>query len=818
MTSPDHPISSNKPLTSVAARRPKSPRAAGSGHHATRAILLACMLGALLAHVPPGGARGAVGSMGRAYRAAGQVAGAAQVIVPQGDFAWVGLGPRVGVIDVSNVEDPRLLGLSPVLPGVVSDLAIQGERGVLVTAAGSVHVLDLSDRSTPRILQEVTLPGPATDVVLHAGHAYVRYLLGPEEPPVPPPAAVAVVAPFEAGGPGLLDTNLLPPGQNAYDLAVAAGALAISVTRERHAEVPLRDAALRVYGLEDPATPRFLVERKHRAWMRLASGSDRRGDDGAVSSAGSATSRLLHGVGDTYMVLDLSRPDAPELVADGATALGLSAHQLRDLRTAVTMQGSLYVTQRGGGIGRVSPSPVPAGTPPISMDTALPGVFAGGFAALGRRLIVSFQDGRIGTIVPTQPEALVGVVERPGSVTGVALMGADERWLVGGGTSGRAVFDRTGDAWSPTVAFTHHDSRCREGLRADGKTLVERYCGDGAEYAAQTLDSLLRPEARAPIAYVGSRRKRPPGGYDVADERLALLDLAIPNSPRDPDKQWLRLYDLVDPDNPVPLSEVELEGEAIDVALEGELAVAVRYHGIPLVFFNEAVNMALDVVDTSRPEELRQIGRIQELGGEPGYAWWLPIVDTWRDKAYVVVPIGPSEPVAEQRFKLIVVDLSVPQLPVERGSMELPGVPVGIVASREHALIDLSCHQEGDACGVLVVSLVDPEQPEVIGHLPHDGGVRVSRDGVVVGPDNNVYVAAGDLGILTYLPPLGPAPPTVTPRATRTPTATPTELATPGRPWPDHVLALPWLRARPSTISPIRPSLHPLCRPAVPQQ
>jgi hypothetical protein len=54
----------------------------------------------------------------------GQVGGVSRAVAVAGDIAYLGVGPRLVALDVSNPAAPVLLGRSAVLPGVINAVVV----------------------------------------------------------------------------------------------------------------------------------------------------------------------------------------------------------------------------------------------------------------------------------------------------------------------------------------------------------------------------------------------------------------------------------------------------------------------------------------------------------------------------------------------------------------------------------------------------------------------------------------------------------------------------------------------------------------------
>jgi hypothetical protein len=49
----------------------------------------------------------------------GQIGGATLAVAVQGDYAYLGMGPRLVVLDISDPANPTMMGQSPVFPDIV---------------------------------------------------------------------------------------------------------------------------------------------------------------------------------------------------------------------------------------------------------------------------------------------------------------------------------------------------------------------------------------------------------------------------------------------------------------------------------------------------------------------------------------------------------------------------------------------------------------------------------------------------------------------------------------------------------------------------
>jgi hypothetical protein len=165
----------------------------------------------------------------------------ATAVTVRGGTAYVGFGLQFAVLDLTSAASPRRLGYL-VLPGPVVDIALVGPYAYVVTGHGAgMYVVDVSNPKVPVALTR-TYTGPSLSaVVVSDGYAYVSsdavHVLDLSDPTTP-----IEVAAFRPGGPG--------PAPRGEVAAVVAG----------HAYVVYNDFYARTGGfwivdVSEPARP-----------------------------------------------------------------------------------------------------------------------------------------------------------------------------------------------------------------------------------------------------------------------------------------------------------------------------------------------------------------------------------------------------------------------------------------------------------------------------------------------------------------------------------------------------------------------------------
>jgi len=117
----------------------------------------------------------------------GHIGGASYAVAAQGHYAYIGEGPSLIVLDVSNPASPTVVGKAPPLPGIVRGVAVAGSYAYVAVVApvsqylgggsleigGSLRVLDVSTPANPKEVGFYDTPGAAYGVAVAGSYAYV---------------------------------------------------------------------------------------------------------------------------------------------------------------------------------------------------------------------------------------------------------------------------------------------------------------------------------------------------------------------------------------------------------------------------------------------------------------------------------------------------------------------------------------------------------------------------------------------------------------------------------------------------------------------
>jgi len=102
-----------------------------------------------------------------------QVGGPVLAVALQGNHVYIGIGPRLVIVDVSDPCLPAVDGQTGLLPGVVTGVALAGDYAYVTAYDSGLHIIAISDPTAPQEVGFCSTPGFAEDVALAGDYAYV---------------------------------------------------------------------------------------------------------------------------------------------------------------------------------------------------------------------------------------------------------------------------------------------------------------------------------------------------------------------------------------------------------------------------------------------------------------------------------------------------------------------------------------------------------------------------------------------------------------------------------------------------------------------
>lgn len=106
-------------------------------------------------------------------RLTGQFASAALAVYAQGDLAYLGLGARLAVLDVSDPAQPGLLGQTVPLPDFVQDVSVSQGYAYLAAGWGGLIVVDVRDPARPAAVGQLEGAYSVGGLALEGSTAYL---------------------------------------------------------------------------------------------------------------------------------------------------------------------------------------------------------------------------------------------------------------------------------------------------------------------------------------------------------------------------------------------------------------------------------------------------------------------------------------------------------------------------------------------------------------------------------------------------------------------------------------------------------------------
>lgn len=358
-------------------------------------------------------------SRGERIRVVGHTGGRCEAVCGAANYAYIGEGPQLTVVDVSNGARPHRVGWV-FLPGNVKDLFLVGDLVFAAASGGGLQIVDVADPTSPTIRGEYGTPQAAEAVSVTSDTVYVlaEDLLALD---VSDPSSPALLSKFPVSPAG---RDLCVVGLTAY-IANEQGLLIVDVTESSspslHAsyDIPRQGFVVSAssatacvanpYGLEiidvsDPSSPTLLC-----SFPRLEPGrpypNGLRFWGNLVYQAYPVFPACCCGAGGCLEILDISVPTSPS-------------------------RAGLYWTRAGACVS-------------IAGDRALVGSVLGGLD------VFDFHS-------PTMP-TLLGSYETPASVQSVYAAGG--KAYVTGCYEGLQILD-VSDPSSPSTSLCRYFSRC----------------------------------------------------------------------------------------------------------------------------------------------------------------------------------------------------------------------------------------------------------------------------------------------------------------------------------------------------------------------
>lgn len=123
-----------------------------------------------IASLPPGAETSIAGNQ---IAVVGQIGGQTQAVAVSNNHAYVGVGYRMTILDVSDPAMLKELGSTNYLGGNVEDIAVDGNVAYLAAGEAGLFVIDISDDMNPKILYQYDSMGYAEGVTVKGKYVYL---------------------------------------------------------------------------------------------------------------------------------------------------------------------------------------------------------------------------------------------------------------------------------------------------------------------------------------------------------------------------------------------------------------------------------------------------------------------------------------------------------------------------------------------------------------------------------------------------------------------------------------------------------------------
>jgi hypothetical protein len=181
----------------------------------------------------PGEGPGVNAQLAQNVELVGQIGGSVYAVALQGNYAYIGVGPRLVILNVSDQAHPAFVGQTSVLPDIVQGVAVVGDYAYVATDWSGLRIVNVANPAAPTEIGAYDTPGRAEGMAVVGNYAYVAdYDQGLR--------IINIVNPATPSEVGFYDT----PGE-AFGVAVAGS----------YAYVADFYSGLRIVDVADPAHP-----------------------------------------------------------------------------------------------------------------------------------------------------------------------------------------------------------------------------------------------------------------------------------------------------------------------------------------------------------------------------------------------------------------------------------------------------------------------------------------------------------------------------------------------------------------------------------
>ncbi len=159
----------------------------------------------------------------------GQIGGSAQPLALNGNMAYLGLGPRLLILNFSNPANPQQVAMTLPTGGMIHQIAVDGSNAYLADGGGGLQIFNIANPAQPVRVSAMSTGEAALDLVVHQNLVYLI-----------------------AGGLRVIDvSNPSQPMEIGY---FPTSGLSLALTGH-YVYVPLGDSGVMIVDISDPTAP-----------------------------------------------------------------------------------------------------------------------------------------------------------------------------------------------------------------------------------------------------------------------------------------------------------------------------------------------------------------------------------------------------------------------------------------------------------------------------------------------------------------------------------------------------------------------------------
>jgi len=581
----------------------------------------------------------------------GQIGGLPYAVAVQGNYAYLGVGPRLVVLDISNPANPMVVGQTEVLPHVVRSVAVVGSYAYVAAVHSGLRIINVSDPAAPTEAGSHDMWWVALGVAVAGNYAYVATgesglrIINVSDPAAPTETGsydtpeyawgvavagnYAYVADSWDGGLRIINVSdpAAPTETGSYDTPGRASGVAVMGNYAYVADWE----GLCIINVSDPAAP---TETGFYDTPRSAEGVAVAGDYAYVAN-GSAGLRIFN----------VSDPAAPSKASSYNTPG--SAH-------GVAVAGSYaYVADGSGGLRIID---VADPTHPIELGYDTAGDARGVMVAGNYAYVANGSGLRIISISDPAAPTEAGFYDTPGFAMDVALAG--NYAYVADGCRGLRIIN-VSDPAAPTKTGSYDTPGSAHGVAVAGNYA---YLADYDE--GLRIINISNPAAPSEVGF-----------YDTPEIAWGVTVVGnyayVANG-----YDGLRIINVSSPAAPTEAGSCDTPGFAVGVAVAGNYAYVAD------------LERGLRIINVSNPAAPSEVSFYYTRG----YAWRVAVVGNY---AYV----------ADDYAGLRIINVSDPAAPSEVGFYDTPGWACGVAVVGNYAYV-----ADGDG-GLIILRFTGGAEP-----------------------------------------------------------------------------------------------------------